>query len=41
MVNARQGPDDLLTSWQGFGVMCLRTAVLGLVASNLLRHRDA
>jgi ABC-2 type transport system permease protein len=26
MVNARQGPEDLFTPWQGFGVMCLWTA---------------
>jgi len=41
MVNARQGPDDLFTPWQGFGVMCLWTAGLMLVANHLLRHRDA
>ena len=41
MVNARQGPKDLFTPWQGFGVMCLWTAVLMLVANYLLRRRDA
>ena len=41
MVNARQGPDDLLTPWQGFGVMCLWTVALMLVANFLLRRRDA
>ena len=41
MVNARQGPDDLLTPWQGFGVMCLWTAALMLLANYLLRRRDA
>ncbi len=41
MVNARQGPDDLVTPWQGFGVMCLWTAALMLVANFLLRRRDA
>jgi len=41
MVNARQGPKDLLTPWQGFGVMCLWTAALMLVANYLLRRRDA
>ncbi len=41
MVNARQGPDDLLTPWQGFGVMCLWTVVLMLIANYLLRRRDA
>lgn len=41
MVNARQGPDDLLTPWQGFGVMCLWTVGLMLLANVLLRRRDA
>ena len=41
MVNARKGPDDLLTPWQGFGVMCLWTAALMLLANYLLRRRDA
>ena len=41
MVNARQGPDDLLTPWQGFGVMCLWTVALMLLANYLLRRRDA
>ncbi len=41
MINARQGPDDLLTPWQGFGVMCLWTAALMLIANYLLRRRDA
>jgi ABC-2 type transport system permease protein len=41
MVNARQGPDDLLTPWQGFGVMCLWTVALMLIANWLLRRRDA
>ena len=41
MVNARQGPDDLLTPWQGFGVMCLWTAALMVLANYLLRRRDA
>ncbi len=41
MVNARQGPDDLFTPWQGFGVMCLWTAALMLLATYLLRRRDA
>ena len=40
MVNARQGPDDLLTPWQWFGVMCLWTVVLTLVASYRLRPCD-
>ena len=41
MVNARQGPNDLFTPWQGFGVMCLWTAGLMLTANYLLRRRDA
>jgi ABC-type transport system involved in multi-copper enzyme maturation permease subunit len=41
MANARQGPNDLLTPWQGFGVMCLWTVALLLVANWLLRRRDA
>ncbi|MEO6493855.1 MAG: ABC transporter permease subunit [Ilumatobacteraceae bacterium] len=41
MVNARQGPGDLLTPWQGFGVMCVWTAALMLLANYLLRRRDA
>jgi ABC-type transport system involved in multi-copper enzyme maturation permease subunit len=41
MVNARQGPDDLLAPWQGFGVMCAWTAALMLLATSLLRRRDA
>jgi ABC-2 type transport system permease protein len=41
MVNARQGPDDLFTPWQGFGVMCLWTLGLMVIANYLLRRRDA
>ncbi len=41
MVNARQGPDDLLSPWQGFGVFCLWTATLMFIANYLLRRRDA
>lgn len=41
IVAARQGPDDLLTPWQGFAVFCLWTTALMLVANYLLRHRDA
>ena len=41
MVNARQGPKDLLTPWQGFGVMCLWTVALMVLANYLLRRRDA
>jgi ABC-2 type transport system permease protein len=38
---SRQGPDDLLTPWQGFGVFALWTAVLLVVAGYLLNRRDA
>ena len=41
MVAARQGPRDLLTPWQGFGVFCLWTLALMLVANHLLRRHDA
>ncbi len=41
MINVRQGPNDLLTPWQGLGVMCLWTAALMLVANYMLRRRDA
>jgi ABC-type transport system involved in multi-copper enzyme maturation permease subunit len=36
-----QGPTDLLTAWQGFGVFALWTAALMLLAAFLLRRRDA
>jgi ABC-2 type transport system permease protein len=38
---AHQGPNDLLTPWQGFGVFALWTAVLLAVAAYLLERRDA
>jgi ABC-2 type transport system permease protein len=41
IVAVRQGPDDLLTPWQGFGVFCLWTLALMIIANYLLRHRDA
>ena len=41
MIAARQGPDDLLTPWQGFSVFCLWTLALMFVANFLLRRRDA
>jgi ABC-type transport system involved in multi-copper enzyme maturation permease subunit len=41
IAQARQGPDDLLTPWQGFGVFCLWTAVLLAAAAVLLKRRDA
>jgi ABC-2 type transport system permease protein len=41
IAQARQGPNDLLTPWQGYGVFCLWTAVLLIVGGVLLRRRDA
>jgi ABC-type transport system involved in multi-copper enzyme maturation permease subunit len=41
IAQARQGPDDLLTPWQGYGVFCLWTAVLLIVGAVLLKRRDA
>lgn len=36
-----QGPTDLLTAWQGFGVFALWTAALMIGAGLLLKRRDA
>jgi ABC-2 type transport system permease protein len=36
-----QGPTDLLTAWQGFGVFALWTAALIIGAGYLLKRRDA
>jgi ABC-type transport system involved in multi-copper enzyme maturation permease subunit len=36
-----QGPSDLLTAWQGFGVFALWTAALIIAAGYLLKRRDA
>ncbi|MDQ6874517.1 MAG: ABC transporter permease [Actinomycetota bacterium] len=41
IAQAHQGPTDLLSPWQGFGVFCLWTAVLLAVAAVLLKRRDA
>jgi ABC-type transport system involved in multi-copper enzyme maturation permease subunit len=41
IASPRQGVNDLLTPWQGFGVFCLETAVLIGAAAYLLRRRDA
>ncbi|RSM81643.1 ABC transporter permease [Kibdelosporangium aridum] len=38
---AKQGANDLLTPWQGFGVFVLWTAVLMIIAAVLLKRRDA
>jgi ABC-2 type transport system permease protein len=39
--HARQQPADLLSPWQGFGVLCLWTALLLAAGIYLLRRRDA
>lgn len=41
IAQSRQGPNDLLTPWQGFGVFAIWTAVLLVVAGYLLNRRDA
>lgn len=41
VAQARQGPNDLLTPWQGFGVFAIWTAVLFAVGVYLLNRRDA
>lgn len=41
IASPRQGTGDLLGPWQGFGVLCLETAMLIVAAAYLLRRRDA
>ncbi|MEU8120750.1 ABC transporter permease subunit [Spirillospora sp. NPDC049024] len=41
IAQARQGQNDLLTPWQGYGVFALWTAALLAVAAVLLKRRDA
>ncbi|WP_433471883.1 ABC transporter permease subunit [Spirillospora sp. CA-142024] len=41
IAKAHQGPDDLLTPWQGYGVFALWTAALLALAAVLLKRRDA
>ncbi|MEV0660676.1 ABC transporter permease [Actinomadura luteofluorescens] len=41
IMKSRQGQDDLLTPWQGYGVFAAWTAVLLLIALVLLKRRDA
>jgi ABC-2 type transport system permease protein len=41
IASPHQAVTDLLTPWQGFGVLCLETAVLMGVAAYLLNRRDA
>jgi ABC-2 type transport system permease protein len=41
IAQSRQGPNDLLTPWQGFGVFAIWTAALLAVAAYLLNRRDA
>jgi ABC-type transport system involved in multi-copper enzyme maturation permease subunit len=39
--HTRQTADDLLSPWQGFGVMCIWTVLALAVAAYLLERRDA
>ncbi|MFA1537337.1 ABC transporter permease [Actinomadura monticuli] len=41
IAKAHQGPDDLLTPWQGYGVFALWTVALLALAAFLLKRRDA
>jgi len=41
ITQAQQGPDDLLSPWQGLGVFLLWTVALLTAAAYLLRRRDA
>jgi ABC-type transport system involved in multi-copper enzyme maturation permease subunit len=41
IASPHQGLNDVLGPWQGFGVLCLETAVLIGAAAYLLRRRDA
>lgn len=41
IAKAHQGPADLLTPWQGYGVFCIWTVVLLVAAAVLLKRRDA
>ena len=41
IAKAHQGPDDLLSPWQGYGVFALWTVALLAVAAFLLKRRDA
>ncbi|MEP6851697.1 MAG: ABC transporter permease [bacterium] len=41
IASPHRGIDDLLGPWQGFGVLCLETAMLIIAAAYLLRRRDA
>lgn len=40
ITHAHQETNDLLSPWQGFGVLCLWTAVLLAAGAWLLRRRD-
>ena len=41
VAQSAKGPKDLLSPWQGYGVFCLWTAALLIVAGWLLKRRDA
>ncbi|HEY8480868.1 MAG TPA: ABC transporter permease subunit [Spirillospora sp.] len=40
ITKTRQGPDDLLSPWEGYGVLAIWTFVLLAVAAYLLKRRD-
>ena len=41
ITHTHQTTDDLLSPWQGFGVLCIWTVLALAVAAYLLEHRDA
>ena len=41
ITRTHQTADDLLSPWQGFGVLCIWTVLALAVAAYLLEHRDA
>ena len=41
ITHTHQTADDLLSPWQGFGVLCIWTVLALAVAAYLLEHRDA
>ncbi|GGT90298.1 hypothetical protein GCM10010208_11510 [Actinomadura livida] len=41
ITSARQGEDDLLSPWEGYGVFALWTFALLAIAAYLLKRRDA
>ena len=41
ITHTHQTTDDLLSPWQGFGILCIWTALALAVAAYLLERRDA